>query len=342
MTAVRRYHDGFSMKRRLRSGAAEALMRSGPLAPRLLRNNVVSPTNNGVGGVIDELRRIMDLPDLQVAVTLAQPKSNRKPVLQLMDGRGRCHGWAKIAWNDRTSALVGNEARWLQASPPPPLAIPDLLVDQEVLGRRVVITSGRAPVRRRLRSPHEAPDLSIVKAIAAMGTTGRGPLRGSAWYASVLDVLPAADVDEAAVLHSVLAEYEDLIVDLGAWHGDFTPWNLMTSPAGVYLIDWEFAADEVPVGFDICHFHTQVGVEMMGLDTDAALGHSALRSPADLAILGVDGGQRWPIWRLYLVELVRRFLALRAQGYPTDDVHQGPAALRKLAGRAPSLNLATP
>jgi hypothetical protein len=104
----------------------------------------------------------------------------------------------------------------------------------------------------------------------------------------------------------------------------------MTARDVVGVIDWEFAADEVPLGFDLCHHHTQVASEMLQLPPDRALDHSARLSPAGLAMLGLDPHTRITTWYLYLVELVRRTLALRAAGMPTTDVHQGRAALRRL------------
>ena len=104
----------------------------------------------------------------------------------------------------------------------------------------------------------------------------------------------------------------------------------MTTKDHVQLIDWEFAADGVPFGFDLCHFHTQVASEMKGCDAPAALARSARLSPQGLSELGIEAENRTAIWRLYLVELMRRLLALRANGYSTEHVHQGPAALNRL------------
>jgi len=104
----------------------------------------------------------------------------------------------------------------------------------------------------------------------------------------------------------------------------------MTTKAQVQLIDWEFAADGAPLGFDLCHFHTQVASEMKDCDAAASLDRSARLSPQGLAELGIEAENRTGIWHLYLVELIRRSLALRAGGYSTEHVHQGPAALNRL------------
>ncbi len=374
-TAVRRYHDGFSPKLRLRSLLAESAMALPPLARVGLRNKAVGLRHNVVGlrngvdraggatspdvGVIEEIRKLLDVGQLHVAVSLSAPKSNRKPVLQLLDDHGRCLGWAKVAWNDRTEALVANEASWLRRRPSGPLFMPTLLHDELIGGQRVVITSGLSPSRRPRRRPATPPPAALFRAVAALGTDDVVAIDRSRWWRSVEAVLDHATDREQEVIAAALASCGGLRFRLGAWHGDLTPWNLMTTGRRIHLIDWEFAADGVPLGFDLCHFHTQVGSEMKsppptptshrgptsrpasrpasgtgaGVADEAAalaLDRSARLSPRGLTDLGVEPENRLAVWRLYLVELVRRQVALRADGYPVELMTQGPAALDRL------------
>ena len=155
------------------------------------------------------------------------------------------------------------------------------------------------------------------------------------WTTRVRDALDAASAEERDIVESTLDEFGSVVLDGGAWHGDLTPWNLLTSSRGVGLIDWEFAAAEVPVGFDVCHFHTQVGMELRGLDAARALDRAASVAATDLATLGQSPTSAAAVWRLYLVELARRTFALRGLGFDTSGVHQGPAALRLLARTMP-------
>ena len=69
---------------------------------------------------------------------------------------------------------------------------------------------------------------------------------------------------------------------------------------------------------------------MKGLSTPAALDRSARLSPQDLARLGVDPHNQINLQRLYLVELIRRTLALRAAGMSVDSVEQGEAATDRI------------
>jgi len=350
-TAVRRYHDGFTLARRVRSLAAETTMRSHGLARCLLGRNTVTVEGRPTDGVLTSLAETLaeknpQMTELHVAVSLSGPKSNRKPVLQLIDQHGVCLGWAKIGWNDWTAGLLDNEARWLQARPDLPLATPVLLENRTIGGQSVVVTSGAAAGRWPKRTPRR-PDPALLLAVADLGTRTTAPLPDMPWWSSVKDVLDVATSSEAAAIEQVVASTEGLVFDVGCWHGDLTPWNVMTktipdSPPGLgrilvrskreiyQVIDWEFAADGAPLGFDLCHYHTQVASEMKRMATDQALDHSARLSPQGLAELGIDPHNQIAVYRLYLVELIRRTLALRAAGMPVDEVKQGAAAVRRI------------
>ncbi len=336
-TAVRRYHDGFSLKKRARSWAAEATMHVPGLPDRMLASNLVTVDGDSSDRSLDLLEQLSELlnePGLRAAITLARPKSNRKPVLQLIGPDGTELGWAKIGWTDWTADLIANEAVWLSKDSIAPLIKPVLLHDLDLCGHRVVVTSGVSGSRRPRRGTSDSPNIELVAAIAALGTQSTSPVTALPWWASVTGVLDAADPAETDVIAATVEAAANCLLSVGAWHGDLTPWNTITAdgPAGgLQVIDWEFAADGVPLGFDVCHFHTQVGAELRGMQPDQALDYSARRSPQDLASLGVDPDNQIATWQLYLIELVRRTLKLRKAGYPTENIHQGKAALRRLA-----------
>jgi hypothetical protein len=63
-------------------------------------------------------------------------------------------------------------------------------------------------------------------------------------------------------------------------HGDFAPWNLLRTPDGWVLIDWEDASAAHPRFFDLCHYVVQ--------------GHAMLGRPSMEAIVdGFRGGGGW-------------------------------------------------
>lgn len=331
-TAVRRYHDGFDLKLRARSAVAEVLAPLSPLVAAPLRRKQVAAHHqrSPEPGVLEGIADLMGIDDLHVAVSLSTPKSNQKPVLQLLDGSGRCHGWAKVAWNDRTEALVANEARWVSGTAIAPLSKPNLLHDVALAGRRVVISSSVTPSRIPRRRSGKPPSAELFKAVSALGTTETVRLKESAWWLSVESVLEHATSRERLAVQAAVDSCYGNEIRVGAWHGDLTPWNMMSASGRIHVIDWEFAADGVPVGFDLCHFHTQVGSEMRNLDAAGALDHSARLSSHGLATLGIEPENRTAVWRMYLVELIRRMVALRASGYPPEQITHGPAALNRL------------
>lgn len=330
-TATKRYHDGFDAKLRARSFAAERLSAWGPLAKRAMSGRelkVVANTPN-THGLLDELRELMKVEELFVAIGLSHPKANRKPVLQLIDHEGRCIGWAKVGWNETTRTLISNEAAWLQQRPVPPLAIPRVLHDEELAGHQVVVVNSVQPRRRPSRSRFAPPPYSIFRSVAAMGalqtTSDSGhdvdglSLSQTAWWLSVEDALSEASADEEELIRSVPNSLSTSELLIGGWHGDLTPWNLMTDGERVNLIDWEFAADEVPVGFDLYHFYYQVARELRRLDASASLDYAARLAPHGLIEMGVAKSDCFPVWTLYLVELARRGMTLRADRRRADD-----------------------
>ncbi len=331
--AVGRYHDGKSVDEWARSLSAEMLLRFGPLGAMWLRHRHIelpAPSTTPRFDLISELADRLNTPDLCVAIGLARPKSNRKPILQLLDRRGTCHGWAKVAWNDWTERLVDNEADWLRRLPRGHVVAPTVLHDLTLHGRRVVVVSGVGATRTPSRARDRPPAPEVFEAVAARGFFGRRRVEETLWWRSVGEVIEYATDDERTAIEAVAATVGKRLILVGAWHGDLAPWNVMTNSHRVQLIDWEFAADEAPYGFDLCHFHTQVASELRGQPADEALTYSARRIPHGLARLDIAPADRLVVWRLYLVELIRRTLSLRAAGQATDDVTLGPAALRRL------------
>ncbi len=339
-TASRRYHDGMGTARRLRNLTAELMFKVPPVARPILDGRVVEAVGKDLDqGILSELTNIvadqLDGQELHVAITLSRPKSNRKPVLQLLRDDGRCIGWAKVAANPWTGELIANEARWLGSRPVEPLVNPELIDELVIDGRRVLVMSNVAPARRWGRRNVDEPNPELIRQIAQTGSHQVAAVGDTAWWRSVEDVLGHADTDEKLAITQVLERATDRPLVVGAWHGDLAPWNIMSSPSGSgrlhhHVIDWEYAADEVPVGFDICHFHTQVGVEVMGRDATAALERSARRSSAALVDVGVSTADVAVVFDLYLVELIRRTLSLRAAGLPVDQITHGAAAAERI------------
>jgi hypothetical protein len=332
LRSARRYHDGKAWPARARVLAAELAV-AGPITPTLgpfARRITATGLDRGVIGAL----RGEFGEDLVFAVTLASPKSNRKAVLQLLAPDGECVGFAKVSpdpWNDR---LLANEAAWLRRSTPGSLRAPAVRRFGDVGGRTVLVQEAVLPPRMLRRGPVDTPPVHLFADVAAMGARRRAPVEESAWTGSVRAVLDHAEAADHRLLEHALTAHAEPI-ELGAWHGDLASWNLYTRRKTIAVIDWEFAADDVPLGFDVCHFHMQVANELLGLDAAGALRWARERIAGPLVGLGVEPRDHASLWRLYLVELVRRTLALRAAGLPTTEVRHGIAALGYLRAIGP-------
>ena len=118
----------------------------------------------------------------------------------------------------------------------------------------------------------------------------------------------------------------------GRWHGDWVPWNLAVSAAGLHAFDWEHSASEVPVGLDLAHWAFQVSLVLHGSDAAAAAAAADAACRDGWPRLDVPPAQGRCIATLYLVEMALRTWRLqRAGGGWNERLHPGLA--RVLAGR---------
>src|SRR5262249_56428399 len=92
-----------------------------------------------------------------------------------------------------------------------------------------------------------------------------GPLAGSGYLGRLTARLATAGPgpDRAAVsaaLAAITRRAGMAALAFGCWHGDWTPWNMSGTPAGLTVWDWERFATSVPAGFDALHFRLHAEV----------------------------------------------------------------------------------
>ncbi len=318
-SSLRRFHDARSPSERVVGLAGQVMARTG-----LLRFAPGEPLVLQDFALVDHLAGVLGEPELCAAVTLGPRRRNRKPVLQLIRPDGDVVGFAKIGWTPFTSELVGNEARWLgavEASTPTWLRTPPVLHktrwrDLDVLVIGTVDTPFTARGQRVVRT-------DVVDAVAHSIGTRRAPFGESAlladWRAAGLDRRVDLDrlVDRRGAEH----------LEYGLWHGDLTPWNIATHAGAISVWDWEFAAPDRPVGFDVLHAHFEDGRRRLHESDEIALRNLPSRALPQLAELGQDRHVD-AMYDLYLAELLAREQRLIGQGWE----HQGQAKIDRVAG----------
>ena len=255
-------------------------------------------------------------PGLALGALLGTPRVNRKPVLQVFDPAGRTVAFVKVGHDDRSRWLVRREADNLarvRAVGVPGVEPPEVLHAGPVDDLEVLVLSPLASSQGQDRSGPVPPPLPAMAALAATGGTQRCALRDSP-FAERLRARSAAAAGGAGgarlapLVAAVLDRHGADEVELGAWHGDWAPWNMGWEGGRLQLWDWERYARGVPLGLDLVHFlaqrvrHDRPGLRAAEDDLLAAL-------PGLLPAVGVPAARAPLTVVLYLLELAARFLA---------------------------------
>lgn len=317
---ARRAWDGMPARRRLRGWAGEAFLRSG-LARRTWPGRVAllaadPDLHDPDRSLVARLAAHLGEGPLLVAATLRPGAFNGKPVLQLFTGAGRPLAFAKVAVDDLTAGYVENEVHWLRraARAAGPLRAPRLLDRLPWLGRPVALLEALALPRVPRRRPGWA-DARVIQAVADLGDRRCTTVARSGGLERCRAAAGLADDGFAELVDGVVARYGDAEVEVGAWHGDFSPWNTASAGRRLLVWDWELAADGMPVGADGLHRAIQLETHVGGAAARDALTGASPLSPAATA--------------LYRLELVRRDREAALAGRP-DEWHGLGAAARRL------------
>ncbi len=230
--------------------------------------------------------------EIKVSLHLGAARANRKPVLQLLTPRGEPVGYAKVGVNPLTCSLVRAEEHALgrlRLADLACLTVPRVLHSGSWRGLDVLVLSA-LPVwlrRRRLTAMQLA---TAMREVAQVGGLTKGPLAAAAYLERLRARLTAAD---------------------GAWHGDWTPWNMASTGHGLLVWDWERFTEGVPLGFDALHYWLQTEC-VPGRREPATAAASCVECAARLlGPFGVAGAQARLTAILYLSDLATRYLVDR-------------------------------
>jgi len=308
----------------------EPKSRAGRLGVRLLSFALAS----GIGGAVFRSRVRVSAPpgtdtieaflrnvlgrDILLSLYLGVARANRKPVLQLLTPQGQPLGFAKIGVNSLTTALVHAEHEALIRLGQAGLRevmVPRVLHYGEWRGMNVLVIS-TLPVWHRRRPVTKARLAAAMNSVARLGGTHREPLAASRYWQRLTDRLAAAEpsADRDALLSALSAlgaRAGDTPLVLGCWHGDWTPWNMVSTRVGLLVWDWERFTDDVPLGFDALHYSLQRDVLAARRNPRDAAGDCVEDAPNLLAPFGIEARDARLTAVLYLADLATRYLADR-------------------------------
>jgi hypothetical protein len=199
--------------------------------------------------------------DLHYAFFTGTESPHRKAAVQVMDGAGNLRGFAKIGRSAAVKALLLHEARTLGRVRELQLQtarVPTVLHRTEVEGAALLVTDTRKTRAARTVVGLERAHVAFVrelgeKALARDVRTGatRGVRQA---YEELAARLPTAWRSRLGAAIARLVDAERALPPRTLSHGDFTPWNTFLVDGSLYVFDWEYAEDEVPVGSDLVHF----------------------------------------------------------------------------------------
>jgi hypothetical protein len=235
-----------------------ALLRGRAYAPfqdRIIVKERAGSLQNYLGDVFGE--------PVDLSLGLGTARANRKPVLQAFDARGRSLAFVKIGVTPHTDELARAEAAGLrrlgEAELPQLFEVPRLLHLGRWEGRSVVaMTSLQTSFRQRPSRQYAVPVEAMTQLHGAFAESPR-PLHELPLWQKMLETQAAL---RSAVPREGLGEALDVLrntdverpVPVGAWHGDWTPWNMSRRRGRLQLWDWERFETGVPLGLDRCHY----------------------------------------------------------------------------------------
>ena len=186
---------------------------------------------------------------------------HRKLVVQLMDGEGVVHGYAKVSHTPAVHSLLENEARVLRQMHSATLrsaVVPDVLLYEKRNGTAVLATGTNKPPTRRVRRLTRL-HLDFLRELAKRTQLDK-PVRATlpgADFAKLQVLAPYLSPDWRGRLQhwlDFLSRREELIQPVGLAHGDFTPSNVFSHADRLFVIDWEYAGSGYPADYDLIHF----------------------------------------------------------------------------------------
>lgn len=308
--ALRRYSAALTRHESLiRAAGAFSVRIVGPARLAGGRRIVI---RGGDGGLQTHLSDVLGEP-VRIALTIGNERVNRKPVAQAFDRRGRTLAFAKVGLSPETRPHVIHEADALRRlhGAVPDIETPELIGLSEWSGHPVITMTALHP--RRPRRGDARPPVEAMDAFALAFSDGHMALQEVPQWRRVAATLRASDDDAVAGLVDAVEAAVPDPVATGAWHGDWTPWN-MARAGGDRLLLWDFERFETGAVRGLDPFHHCVNVALgAGGPSERAVSAGAAE-----ALRAVGGGREArAAGAVYLAAIIERYLlqATSASGH---------------------------
>jgi hypothetical protein len=312
-TAVRRYGEPRSIRSRLGMRGLSLLLRSG-LGEVLLRDRVRASGGHTIESYLSESLGA----EIAVSMYLGPPRANRKPVLHLFTPDGNAVGVAKVGVSPLAQQLVrdeGDTLRLLAGAGLEQIVVPSVVHEGEWNGMPVLVL-GPLPVDERRVALPAARRWAAITEIAGVRGWERAPLAGSRYLAGLYARVAGADATPererlSVAIDGLAAHSASIPLTFGAWHGDWSPWNIASTRTGLLVWDWERFGLGVPFGYDALHNRLQRETapgrtEPLLAARECVTGAAGLLEP-----LGVGAAEARLTAVAYLAELTARYLVDR-------------------------------
>lgn len=278
--AMQKYSASLSSREILKRAGVSAFFRVfgvWPLRDRLIYAPGADSLQNYLNKVLGE--------SVHFTISVGTARANRKPILQVFSAQGRTLAYAKIGDGEVSASDVSREMRSLDAIQgrlPGQFEVPERLHFGTWEGMKVLVLSPLkvAALQRPLRwlkvpsSEMTALSRAFEESPVVVGDT-------SGWHrgGELIAQLSSTNRRERllALRQSVAALGDRLPLKVGAWHGDWTPWNMAWTGGRLQLWDWERFETGVPEGFDGYHFWVNVVTRRVGF-TRAGIQQALVRA----------------------------------------------------------------
>lgn len=326
--ALMRFNHYLPVMDRVRRVIAAGGMRVG--AERLLAHRIaVAERESSPDSIETYLSGVLG-DEVVVSLGIGLARANQKPVLEAFNASGECLAFVKVGDTALTRDLVRAEAQALRLVGSlrwQCLSVPKLISLGSWHSFEVLVMSTLpVPARPAVRRPVSVPPAKAMRELAKAFLQGSQLVADTALMQRLREgTQEIADQQTvstyAAALDRISQLHAHTVLDVAAWHGDWTPWNMAWRRRRVQLWDWERFQTGAPIGMDRIHYVLSALARTEGFSA-ATIAH-ALELPT--AREYARPTQQEAVGLLYVAAVAHRYLT------SSQHEHVGPVRARAQA-----------